>query len=125
MKETLKLKNPIEINGKPVQDLTYDVDAITAARFAEASAKKMKAAGGGGVTGGAAELDFTLHMYLGFAAIIACNPEYDYMDLERISGKDLNAVMQIGRDFFIDADGQPESDSEEPSETTPESTTQA
>ena len=74
----------------------------------------------------AAEFDFGLHLYLGFAAIIAVNPSYDFADLERIKGRDVVEVMAIGRNFMLKSDEtSPESDSGEPTETTPESTTPA
>jgi hypothetical protein len=74
----------------------------------------------------AAEFDFGLHLYLGYAAIIAVNPSYDFSDLERIKGHDTVEVMAIGRNFMLksDEDAQ-ENDSDEPTETTPESTTPA
>ena len=114
MKEMLKLKNPIEINGKAVQDLTYDIELITPEMFAQANALKMKACGATNISGATAELDFTFHLYLGCAAIIACNPEIDYTDLLRVTGRDVNAIMQVGRSFFFDAGDSPESSSDEP-----------
>ena len=68
-----------------------------------------------------------MHLYLGFAAIIAANPQYDYNDLQRISGPDVMSVMKIGRNFIIaSAAGDSEAaESENASETSPASTTQA
>ena len=125
MKETLILANPITINGKKVGELTYDLDEITAVQFAEADARKQRASGSkGGNLSGAVELDYGLHLYLGFAAIIALNPEYDISDLERIKGRDVMEVMKIGRNFILKpAEGLPRNGSEEPSETTPEPST--
>ena len=71
--------------------------------------------------------DLSLHLYLGFAAIVAVNPSYDFSDLERIKGRDVVEVMTIGRNFML-ASGektQTGDDSGEPTETTPESTTPA
>lgn len=74
----------------------------------------------------AAEFDFGLHLYLGYAAIIAVNPSYDFSDMERIKGHDVVEVMQIGRNFMLASDkASPESDSDEHTETTPECTTPA
>ena len=74
----------------------------------------------------AAEFDFGLHLYLGFAAIVAANPEYDFSDVERIKGADIVKVMGIGRNFmFASEKAQPQKDSDEHTETTPESTTPA
>jgi hypothetical protein len=38
---------------------------------------------------------------LGYAAIIAVNPKYDFSDLERIKGKEVMEVMKIGRNFIM------------------------
>ena len=74
----------------------------------------------------AAEFDFSLHLYLGFAAIVAVNPAYSFEDVARIKGRDTVEVMKIGRNFILASEKeQPESDSEEPTETMHESTTQA
>ena len=125
--EKITLKNPILVNGKQVTELTYDVNEITPAGFAEAEYRKTRANGSKGApSSAAAELDYSLHLYLGFAAIVAVNPEYDINDLERIKGTDVMKVMKVGRNFIIDsADKSTDEESENASETTPESTTQA
>ncbi|MBO5968602.1 MAG: hypothetical protein J6S14_08910 [Clostridia bacterium] len=125
--ETLKLKNPIKIDGKPVTEVTYDANEIDGILFATAEAKRKTAAGMKNTTlTPAAEFDFGLHLYLGFAAIVAVNPEYDFSDVERMKGGDLREVMHIGRNFMLGSEKEsPENDSDEPTETTPESTTQA
>lgn len=123
--ERIALKNPIEINGTKVTELTYDANEITGTLFATAEAKKKGNAGGTLSIAPAAEFDFALHLYLGYAAIIAVNPAYDWSDLERIKGMDISAIMRIGRNFMLgtsEADSQ-ESDSEKLTETMPESTT--
>ena len=126
-KNTLTLKNPIMINGEKVSEMTYDTNEIDGVLFATAENKKKAAAGMKNMTiTAAAEFDFGLHLYLGFAAIIAVNPSYDFSDMERIKGHDVVEVMQIGRNFMLASDkASPESDSDEHTETTPESTTQA
>lgn len=125
--ETLKLKNPIMIDGKEVAEVTYDTNEIDGILFATAESKRKAAAGmkNTSITP-AAEFDFGLHLYLGFAAIVAVNPEYDFSDVERIKGRDVVEVMGIGRNFMLASDQEPqENDSDEPIETTPESTTPA
>lgn len=127
MKETLKLKNPIKIDGKNVTEVTHDSNEIDGILFATAEAKRKAAAGmkNTSITP-AAEFDFGLHLYLGFAAIVAANPSYDFADVERIKGHDLVEVMTIGRNFMLASEQEPqEKDSEKPTETTPESTTPA
>lgn len=127
MKETLKLKNPIKINGEQVAEVTHDSNEIDGILFATAESKRKAAAGmkNTSITP-AAEFDFGLHLYLGFAAIVAVNPSYDFSDVERIKGHDVVEVMAIGRNFMLASDQEPQpKDSDEPTETTPESTTQA
>ena len=102
MKKEIKLENPILINNKKVEILTYDINEITAALFAEADVKKKQAAGIKNASISlAVEFDFGLHLYMGFAAVIAINPEYDFSDLERIKGSDIIDMMQVGRGFFL------------------------
>lgn len=126
-KGTLPLKNPVMIDGKEVKEVTYDSNEIDGILFATAEAKKKAAAGMKNTTiTPAAEFDVGLHLYLGFAAIIAANPSYDFSDVERIKGRDVVEVMAIGRNFILTSEqGQQENDSGEPTETTPESTTPA
>lgn len=126
MKNMLKLKNPIMINGVSVGELTYDTNEITPQLFAQAEALKKSAAGLKNVAiVPAVEFDFSLHMYLGFAAVIAVNPSYDFPDMERIHGIDTVEVMNIGRNFILKSEESPESSSDEPLEITAEPSTQA
>lgn len=112
--ESIKLKNPIQINGKEVKELTFDSNEITPAGFAEAEYRKTRANGSKGSPSSAAvELDYSLHLYLGFASIIAVNPEYDFNDLERIKGIDVMEVMKIGRNFIIASAGKSTDDASE------------
>lgn len=127
MKDTLKLKNPIMINGEQVAEVTHDSNEIDGILFATAESKRKAAAGMKNTSiAPAAEFDFGLHLYLGFAAIVAANPSYDFSDVERIKGRDLVGVMAIGRNFMLASEKeQQQNDSGEPTETTPESTTPA
>lgn len=122
-KDTLKLANPIKIDGKEVTEVTYDSNEIDGILWATAEAKRKDAAGKSAALTMAAEFDFGLHLYLGFAAIVAANPSYDFSDVERIKGKDLNVVMGIGRNFMLASESSQENSSDEPIETMPESTT--
>ena len=105
MKGTVNLKNPIMINGKSVDTLNYDTNEITAAAFAQADSNKLARQQHKGNMAGAVELDFALHIYLGFAAITAISPEIDMSDLERIKGPDVMEMMTIGRTFIIERSG--------------------
>lgn len=124
MNGTFKLHNPIVINGKSRESLAYDTNEITALLFTEAEAKRKAAAGLKNVTiTPAVEFDFGLHLYLGFASIIAKNPECDFTDLERLHGTDLIDIMAVGRNFLLKSEDATPSNSDEPSETTPKPTT--
>ncbi|MBO5953355.1 MAG: hypothetical protein J6Q53_04445 [Oscillospiraceae bacterium] len=130
MKGTIKLDNPIAvaIDGKQVQlaELKYDTNEITGALFCEADSKRRFAAGAKNVSiAPAAEFDCGLHLYLGFAAIIAADSNIDFADLERIHGADLIDVMEVGRNFIMKSEDSAQSNSDDHSETTAEPTTQA
>ncbi|MCR5337612.1 MAG: early nodulin 20 (N-20) [Lachnospiraceae bacterium] len=131
MADTIFLSKPLKINGKNVTDLTYDTNEITVEQFNQADIMSHeKATKSGRVSSLVAETDVTFALYLGFFAIIAVNPDIDIMDLERITGRDLWKIAQIGRLFFSTSaeEGEEEENedseadnSEEPAETMRES----
>lgn len=124
MKNKLTLKNPIKVNGVEISEFEYDENEITPILFAQAEALKKQDAGLKNVAiVPAVEFDFSLHMYLGFAAIIAVNSSIDFADMERIHGKDLVALMQIGRNFILLSEESTENDSDTTSETIAEPST--
>ena len=130
MKGTIKLDNPIAvaIDGKQVQlsELKYDTEEITGALFCEADSKRRFASGAKNISiAPAAEFDYGLHLYLGFAAVIAADAQLDFADLERIHGTDLINVMEVGRNFIMKSGDSSQSNSDEHSETTAVPTTQA
>ena len=128
IKGTLRLKNPILINGKEINVVTYDSNEIDGILFATAESGTKAGAGRKDISiAPAGVFGFSLPLYLGFPAIVAVNPSYDFSDLERIKGHDVVEVMTIGRNFML-ASGektQTGDDSGEPTETRPESTTPA
>lgn len=124
-KGTIKLVHPITINGKQVSQLTYNTDEIDGNLFMEAETQSKIASN---YKGGMApiELNNGLHLYLGYAAIIAVNRDVDWNDLNRLKGRDLITIMQVGRSFtVVSEDESAENSSGEPTETTQESTTPA
>jgi hypothetical protein len=126
MKGTIKLANPITVNGKVLTELQYNTEEITGALFCEADAKRRIAAGTKNIAiAPAAEFDYALHLYLGFAACIAAAPQIDYSDLERIHGVDLVEFMAVGRNFIMKSEDSAQKTSDEPIETTAAPTTQA
>ena len=126
MKGIIKLANPITVNGKELAELQYNTEEITGAMFCEADAKRRIAAGTKNVSiAPAAEFDYGLHLYLGFAACIAANQSIDFSDLERIHGADVVEIMAVGRNFILKSEDSAQSNSDEPTENTAAPTTQA
>ena len=127
MKDTLILENPIKINGQETKELTYDATEITAEMFSEACARSAALDKTKAVTFKLKENDYSLHLYLGFMAIIAVNPSIDITDLERIKGIDILHLSNIGMLFILGRLGghSDESSLSEPSENTADISTQA
>ena len=117
MKGEIILKNPILVNGKQIKKLRYDANEITAQLFVEADSRNIK-----GMGTAIAETDCGLHLYLGFASVIAVNSEIDFSDLERVKGTDITTFMRIGRNFTIATSEEISSQdsSEATSDVTPE-----
>lgn len=124
-KGTLKLDNPIKINGVVREELDYNVREITALQFSEACAASAAIDKTRPTTFQLMQNDRALCMYLGFMAVIAVNPEISVDDLERIKGNDIFHFTNLGLLFMVgslEADLQ-ENNSEKPSESTPDSFT--
>lgn len=121
----ITLKNPVLINGKQVTELNYDTNEITGVLFAEAEARKSSGKTMSIVP--ASEFDTSLHIYLGYAAVIAADPSVDWSDLERVKGSDIVQFMRIGRNFMLGVSEKdsPAENSEEPTETSAEYITPA
>ena len=97
------LNKPIKINGKEIIELDYDVDEITPENFIEADGRASSDLIGKGITNiSIAEVNSSLHFYLGCFAIIACNSNIDIEDLKRVKGRDFNKIRRIGQTFFSD-----------------------
>ena len=126
MNGIIKLENPITVNNETLTELKYNTEEITGALFCEADAKRRMAAGAKNVAiAPAAEFDYGLHLFLGFAACIAVAPQIDFADLERIHGNDVIEFMSVGRNFILKSEDSMQSNSDELSENTVTPTTQA
>ena len=124
MQNMLKLKNPIMVNNAQVTELTYDSNEITAALYTEADTKRRISAGTRNVSiVPAAEFDFSLHPWIGMAAVIAVNPGYSFEDLERVKGADMLELSKIGRDFILGVEESSPDSSDEHKGTIPDSST--
>lgn len=119
--DTLELKSPIKINGKDVKKFKYDQDELTAEQYIDAC---RRAAQPGEVD--IAEGDYALHFHLGCELIISSNPDVDITDLERVKGFDIIRISNLGRNFILAAQADYEEEtSEEPSDSTADSSTPA
>lgn len=124
MVKTLKLKHPVTIDGRKLDELTYDEEQITGNLICEAERRKSKRNDPTVVT--LAENDNNYHIYLGYALIIAANPTIAFEELaKQITGSDVVKVGYIGRSFLLNAVGElAEGISEGQPETMQRSTTQ-
>lgn len=126
-KKSFTLDMPIEVNGKLVTELFYDPMEITAAQFSEACARSAALDKSKSVTFKTRQNDYALHLYLGMMAVVSVMPEVDISDLERIKGYDVLELTDIGMLFIYRRWGDPseENNSEKPSDSTANSSTQA
>ena len=122
MKDVIKLKRPVRIDGKDVCELNYDTDEISLDLLTEAEAWKSKKTGAD--TMSLAEVDNNYHLFVGMAAVIAVMPKCTFEDLSRIKGFDLMQIRAVGRNFTLGSEQESTPDgSDEQSEITQESTT--
>lgn len=127
MKETIRLSSPLEVNGKKIKELKYDIMEINSEMFAKASALADDSARqNGAVTMTPMEMDSKLHLFLGFMAVIAVDSSIDVTDLMRLKGFDVIKLTRVGRNFITTSSEEEsqQSNSEEQSEAIPESSTQ-
>ena len=126
MRDIIKLKNPILVNGETVSEIAVNTEEITGQLYAEADTRKRIAAGTKNVAiVPAVEFDFGLHIYIGYAAAIAANPRFTFEDLERVKGADVILFAEVGRNFLLKSEDAGSNDSDKQSETTVEHSTQA
>ena len=112
--ETLKLTNPLMINGEQRDSLTYDLSLLDINGVTRAQVLKGRIAGPSAASiPQVAQTDMALHICLGMEAIIAANKDISEEDLMRLKGYDLNQLGNIGMHFFI----KPASQTSEQSET--------
>lgn len=103
--DTIKLRQPLKVNGKDLNDLKLDFDAISSDGFIRAAALTNAKRANEGASSALAEFDYGFHLYLAFEAACAADQSVDIADLERITGYDLVQLMQAGRFFTLGADG--------------------
>lgn len=125
MKKIIKLRNPIQINGNAVSEITVDPNKVTTELSVIADYQKRCTLGKTNVDLVPFEFDFGLYQFIGYAAAIAENPEYSFEDMKRVQGTDIVDFAEVGRNFLLKSEDAPSSNSGEQSETTPELSTQA
>lgn len=94
----LPLSYPIKINGQEVNELTFDETEVTGVQLAAAERAYHRMMGND--TSAMPSLDATFQMYLGFAAVLAINPQYSFEDLQNLKWSDCAALQQVGLRFF-------------------------
>lgn len=111
MIKEIKLHNKLLINGEKVDTLQYDTEEITVEHFAKAEglkAQSLQKQSGTMMVSPVAETDYSMHLYLGFMAVIALAEQQeksiDINDLKRIKGHDLKKIMEVGRNFMLNSE---------------------
>lgn len=119
---SIELSTPIMINGKEVNKLTYDFNALDGEAYARADAYAANFATKT-IKGSFQEFNYGFQLYLGYELIIAANKDIDIEDLRRIKGLDIPKISRIGRDFLLQSAAESaKRTSADVTETTPEST---
>lgn len=121
--ETLKLIQPLKVNGIERKELTYDIYALTVEDYANAENTKVKMLSEGSLGSGFVQTDFTLQICLGMQAIAKVNNDISIDDLKRISGYDVVSLGSIGQRFFMKPAESESNISEKQPEVTQESST--
>lgn len=117
MIERITLHKPLLVNGKKLNELTYDIDELTINHITKAEGLKSKI-GGKDILGTItiAQADYALHICIGMQAVIAVNPEISEEDLQRLKGFDITKLANVGARFFIEPAEQVEEKSSEQQE---------
>ena len=111
----LELSIPILVNNELLSELSWSADNVSVDLYCEAANRatsKLKPS--------VMELDYSLHLWMGFALIIAANPQITFDDLKMgIKGTDVLKITMLGRFFITRAAGPADESSDEPSDGTP------
>ena len=119
--QTIKLRNPLLVNGVDRKELTYDIEALTIDHITKAEAYKQRK---GSISSTHAIFDYSLQYAIGMQAIMAVNSDISEEDLSRIKGFDVNKIAKVGIDFFKGSEEVSEGNtSEKPQEDTQDTTT--
>ena len=121
MKTTIKLKNPIKVDGKEVKELPFDTDVFTLEELQRANKKIAKLK----------EITYVMELDPDYQFIVASlivektsKNEISSEDLSRLKGTDLFTLTREGRNFLLESDEEVQENTEKQSEPTVESTEQ-
>lgn len=113
---TLKLKKTIEINGKKVNSLSYDFEALTAKNLNAIDRNVAVIMAGVMVVDSTIEgFNRTVNRYTFFEAVLAVNKDYDIADVERMGLRDTLDGEKLAKLFMRGSEDGEEKTSEEQS----------
>ena len=114
---TIKLKNPIKINGKEKKELPFDTSTFGMNELERANKLNTKAAGGVPVV---QEVDYNYHLLIAMVIIeTTTGGDISIDDLKsELKGHDLFKVQEAGRNFLLGLDTQNQEQSDEQPEIT-------
>ena len=93
--DKIKLLHALKVTGVERKELEYDTELLTAEQFINCSTRA------GLVSNRVMELNATLHEQLGQTAIMNADRDVDSADLDRLTGRDIVSLAQIGRSMFM------------------------
>lgn len=111
MVNKFKLKHPLKVDGKPIKELGYNFDELTAHDLMRAYDRAHAAEDVSVVP--VVEADMKYQFACAAFAVVKANSDYDISDIYRVQGTDVMALTRLGRDFlFSGAEDGPEEESE-------------
>jgi hypothetical protein len=121
MQTTIKLKNPIKVDGKEVKELPFNTDVFTLEELQRANKKVAKLK----------EITYVMELDPDYQFIVASlivektsKNKISSEDLSRLKGTDLFALTREGRNFLLESDEEVQENTVEQSEPIAESTEQ-
>ncbi len=121
MKTTIKLKNPIKVDGKTVKELPFDTDVFTLEEMQRANKQLSRVK----------EVSYVVEVDPDYQFIVASlivektsGNKISSEDLSRLKGVDLLTLTREGRNFLLGLDEEVQENTEKQSEHTVESTEQ-
>jgi hypothetical protein len=118
--QKIKLLKPLKVNGKELNELPFDTSSFGAAELTRAN--KMAAEANNGVFIPGQEIDYNYHLAIAQVIIeTSSKGEISVDDLKRIQGADYFTLQREGRNFLLESVTPEQETSDEPSDTTADS----